>query len=64
MKRLYRSNTNRMVAGIFGGLGDYLNMDATVLRVLFLIGLFFSAFTLALVYLVAAFIIPNEREMH
>ncbi|MBM7600560.1 phage shock protein C [Virgibacillus halotolerans] len=64
MKRLYRSNSNRMVAGIFGGLSDYLNIDATVLRLLFIIGLFFSVFTLALVYVVAAVIIPNEREVH
>lgn len=64
MKRLYRSNANRMVAGVFGGLSDYLNIDATVLRLLFLVGLLFSVFTLALVYLAAAIIIPNEREMH
>jgi phage shock protein C len=53
-----------MVAGVFGGLSDYLNIDATVLRLLFLVGLLFSVFTLALVYLAAAIIIPNEREMH
>lgn len=64
MRRLYRSNSNRMVAGVFGGLSDYLNIDATALRLLFVIGLFFSVFTLGLVYVVAAVIIPNERGMY
>ena len=64
MRKLSRSNTNRMVAGIFGGLGLYLNIDATVLRLLFLVGLLFSAFSLALVYIIAIFIIPNEREIY
>lgn len=63
MKRLYRSSTDRMFAGILSGLGKYLNVDATVLRLLFLVGLFFSAFTLAFVYIIAIFIIPTEREM-
>ena len=64
MRKLSRSNTNRMVAGIFGGLGLYLNIDATVLRLLFLVGVLFSAFSLALVYIIAIFIIPNEREIY
>lgn len=64
MKKLYRSNTNRMVAGILGGLAEYFNIDATIMRLAFVILLFMSLFTFALIYLVAIFIIPNEREIY
>ena len=32
-KKLYRSRTNSIIAGICGGLGEYLNVDPTILRV-------------------------------
>lgn len=35
MKRLYRSSTDRVIAGVCGGLGEYLNIDPVILRVLF-----------------------------
>lgn len=34
MKKLYRSKKNKMIAGVVGGLADYLNMDASLLRIL------------------------------
>ncbi|MGX9930675.1 PspC domain-containing protein [Virgibacillus salarius] len=62
MKKLYRSNTKRLVAGVFGGLSDYFNIDATILRLVFVVCLIFSLFSFAFVYLAAALIIPTERE--
>ncbi|WP_121614748.1 PspC domain-containing protein [Virgibacillus halodenitrificans] len=64
MKKLYRSSNQRMVAGILGSIAEYFNVDVTILRLIFIILLFFSAFTFAFVYLIAIFIIPNEREIH
>lgn len=64
MKKLYRSSENRLVAGVFGGLSDYLNVDATVLRVIFVILLISSFSTVALIYLVAALIIPKDVEIY
>ena len=32
MKRLYRSNTDRMIAGVCGGIGEYCNIDPTLVR--------------------------------
>ena len=62
-KKLYRSKNDRMVAGIVGGFGDYLSVDSTVLRVLFLLLLFITGvFPLILFYIVAIFIIPNEGK--
>lgn len=62
LKRLYRSTTDKMVAGICGGLGDYFNVDSTLIRLAFVVLLFMSWFTFILVYLIAALIIPLDRR--
>jgi phage shock protein C len=36
-RKLYRSRTNRQVAGVCGGLAEYFNVDVTLIRVLFLL---------------------------
>ena len=59
-KRLYRSRTNRMVSGVCGGLGDFANVDPTIVRLLFAGGTIFSGGLLLLVYLVMIFVIPEE----
>jgi phage shock protein C len=64
MKKLYRSSDDRFVAGVFGGLSDYLNIDANVLRLIFVILLIPSFFTCALIYLIAAIIIPKDMEIY
>ncbi|HEX6593064.1 MAG TPA: PspC domain-containing protein [Bacillota bacterium] len=64
MKRLYRSSTNRMVAGVLGGIAEYFRVDPTVIRLLFVISIFVSLFQSVAVYLIAAVIIPDEREVH
>lgn len=58
-RRLYRSRSDRMVSGIAGGLGEYLNIDSTIVRLLFVF------FALAggpglLVYLVMLLVVPEE----
>jgi phage shock protein C len=37
MKKLYRSNSDRMIAGVCGGLADYINIDPTIVRLIFMI---------------------------
>ena len=61
-KRLYRSRTNRMVSGVCGGLGEFANVDPTIIRLLFAAGTFFSGGALLLVYLVMIFVIPESPE--
>jgi phage shock protein C len=36
-KRLMRSTTERMIAGVAGGLGEYFNMDPTLVRLIFVL---------------------------
>jgi len=67
-KKLYRSEKNRILAGICGGLGEYLNIDPTALRIVWLLIVIFSGiFPGVIAYIIAIFIIPPEpssREAH
>ena len=62
-KKLYRSRSDRKLAGICGGLGDYLNCDPTLIRVAWVIGTVLSAGIAILAYLALIFIVPNEDEI-
>ncbi len=62
MKRLYRSRTNRMLAGVIGGLASYSGFDASLLRILFVIGLIMSFGTFLLIYFIWVFVVPNEGD--
>ena len=58
-KKLFRSATDKKLAGVCGGVAKYLNMDPTVIRVLWaIISLF--AFVGVVAYILCAFIIPEE----
>ena len=59
IKKLYRSRQNRMIGGVCGGLGDYFNVDPTLIRLAFVI-LFFAAGGGPLLYLVLWVIVPEE----
>jgi phage shock protein C len=58
-KRLYRSRSDRMVSGVCGGLGEYLGIDPTVVRLLFVLGLFAGGSTIP-AYIVMMIIVPEE----
>ncbi len=38
MRKLYRSKTNRVIGGVCGGIAEYLNVDPTLIRVLWVLG--------------------------
>lgn len=61
MKRLYRSTRDKKLAGICGGLGEYLNADSNLIRLIFVLLFFFTGFVpAALTYIVAWFILPED----
>lgn len=63
MKKLTKSSKNKIVAGIFGGIGEYLEVDPTLLRLIGLFLFIFSGFVpFVLVYIVAVFIVPKTEE--
>lgn len=60
-RKLYRSETQRMLAGVCGGLAEYFNIDATVVRVLFLILAVFGGSGIVL-YLVMWIVVPDASK--
>ena len=60
-KKLYRSNSSKLVAGVCGGIGEYLNADPTLVRLIWVLFccLGGSGF---LAYIIAAIIIPARPE--
>jgi phage shock protein C len=60
--RLYRSRENRMFLGVCGGLGEYFSIDPTIPRIAFAVLGVLSLGTWLLIYLIMAFIIPEEPE--
>lgn len=59
-KRLTRSMTDKFVAGVCGGIADYLGVDATLIRIIAVLLLFIGIFPGALAYIVAWVIMPAE----
>jgi phage shock protein PspC (stress-responsive transcriptional regulator) len=62
VKKLYRSSTDKMVAGVCGGLGKYLGLDPTLLRLMFALLVVFGVGSGVLVYLILMIVIPLEPE--
>ena len=62
-KRLYRSQHDRQIAGICGGLADYFNVDPVLMRVAWVLLAFFSAGVAIVLYLILIAVIPNENEV-
>lgn len=59
-KKLYRSNTDRMLAGVCGGLGQYLGIDSTIVRLILALLVFFGAGSGIVLYIILALIMPLE----
>jgi phage shock protein C len=60
-KKLYRSRSDRWLAGVCGGIGDYFNTDPTVIRVIFVLaGLIMGGGLF--IYLILWLIIPLEPD--
>lgn len=59
MTRLYRSNRDKRIAGICGGLAEVLNVDATLLRLMLVIIAVISGGTVIVIYLIASLVIPK-----
>lgn len=60
VRRLYRSVTDRMIAGVAAGLGDYLKVDPVWIRILFVALAVLSSGLFVLVYLAAWVLVPEN----
>ena len=62
MKKLYRAEDDRKVAGVCGGIAQYFDIDSTIIRLAFLF-MILAWGTGVLAYLVAALVVPNESQV-
>jgi phage shock protein C len=63
MKKLYRSS-DRIVAGVCGGIAEYFDLDPTLIRVLYVfLSLFSVGFPGLLLYIILMILIPNHDQI-
>ncbi|ORI24074.1 PspC domain-containing protein [Rhodococcus sp. 1168] len=59
-KEFVRSDSQKMIAGVCGGIGEYFGVDANLVRVLTVLGTVVSGGTVALIYLAAWMLMPSR----
>jgi phage shock protein C len=65
MKRLYRSNKNKMIAGICSGIAENFNQDPTLVRLLVvLVAILTAVLPFVLIYVICWIIIPDEDQLN
>ncbi|MDD6735501.1 MAG: PspC domain-containing protein [Clostridiales bacterium] len=60
-KRLYKSNENRMIDGVCGGIAEYINMDPTIVRLGWVLFCALGGSGI-IAYIIAAIIIPRSPQ--
>ena len=61
-RKLTRSTTNRSICGVCGGIGEYINIDPTIIRIIWIFCSLTSCGTGLIVYLIAALVIPEPES--
>jgi len=62
-KKLYRSQSKKMIGGVCGGLGEYFDIDVTIVRLIFIAVCLMSAIIPMLIfYIIAWIIIPPQED--
>lgn len=65
MQKLYRSQINKKIAGVCGGIAEMMNVDPTIVRlVVVILGLATGFFPFFIGYLIAWWIVPMSEETH
>ncbi|HBB64430.1 MAG: phage shock protein C [candidate division WS6 bacterium GW2011_GWC1_33_20] len=60
-KKLYRSETDRMIGGVCGGLGEYFGIDSTIVRLLFALIVLYGG-TGLLLYIILWIVVPTRSS--
>jgi phage shock protein PspC (stress-responsive transcriptional regulator) len=62
MKKLFKSTTNKKICGVCGGIAEYLNIDPTIIRLVWaILAIWFG--TGILIYIIAALVMPTFPEV-
>ena len=64
MKRLYRSETDRMLVGVAGGMAEYFGMDPVLMRLIWVAAAVFSGGLMIVVYFVMAIVAPTYSALY
>jgi phage shock protein C len=59
-KKLYRSRKNKVLGGVCGGLGEYFDIDPTIIRIVFVILLLPGGFPGLIPYVILWIVVPPE----
>ncbi len=63
MKRLYKSKENRVVSGVIGGIGEYFEVDPTLLRVFWILIVVLTGFVPGIIaYIIMALVMPHKNN--
>lgn len=64
MKRLFRSEQNKKIAGVCGGIGEFFDIDPTLIRLVFIfLGLATGLIPFIIGYIIAWWIVPTKSEL-
>lgn len=62
-KRLYKNTDRKMISGVLAGFSDYLGVDVTILRVIYvLLSVFTDGFPGLILYIILAIVMPERKE--
>ena len=61
MKRLYRNTKEAKIAGVCAGLANYFDIDPVIIRLLFILSIFWGGGIIA--YIIAWIIVPDIRDI-
>lgn len=60
-KKLYKSNTDKKICGVCGGIAEYFGIDSTIVRLILVLTVLFAG-TGVLAYIIAAIVMPEKTE--
>jgi phage shock protein PspC (stress-responsive transcriptional regulator) len=61
-KKLYRSETDKIIAGVCGGIAEYLNIDSAIIRIIFILASISEGFGLML-YIILWVVLPTKENI-
>nr|WP_294680393.1 PspC domain-containing protein [uncultured Anaerotignum sp.] len=61
-KKIYRSKTDKKISGVCGGFAEYFAIDATIVRLLWVLGTLLNLFIGVVAYIACIFVIPEEPD--
>ena len=62
-KRLYRSDADKMIAGVCGGIAEYFTLDPTLVRIGYILLSVFTVFSGVLAYLILWIVVPKKKKL-